>query len=135
MARKPWSREDLELDKFDVNPDGDTIVRVNDDELIDAVTNTGSAAGSTDHFNSTVGTTPVNVPSIDGQNIVDVLVEVPEGQTATNILYVSFDGGTNFKTMSTSASMNWSPRGGLKHLVIKGNTAGVEYEIILNREP
>ena len=139
MARKPWSLLDLETDKFDVcgiHPT-ETVVRVIDHEVLQAIQDqpSGPAQGFTDHFNGTVTTAPTNIPSVDGQTIVDILLEAPDDQDATNKLFVSFDGGTTFKTLSTSASMVWSPRGNLKHVVIKGNTATVKYEIVMNREP
>lgn len=137
MSRKPWSLQDLELDKFDVNGSNETIVRVLDADVLTAVLNQGSgaASGSSDHFNGTATTTPINIPPVDGQTIVDILIEVPDDQDATNKLYVSLDGGILFKTLTTSANMVWSPRGNLKHVVIKGNSATVKYEIVMNREP
>jgi hypothetical protein len=89
--------------------------------------------GTTIHFNSTVGTSPVNVPSSDGNAIDEVLVRCSNDQTKTNRLSVALDAGATYLVLSPGEFVAWSIKGSLKHISIKGNVAGVAYEIVMNR--
>lgn len=91
--------------------------------------------GTTAHFNSTVGTTAVAVPSSPGNAISEVLVSCPQQTPNTKKLLVSFDGGTLFKTLEIGEGLVWSLKGSPTQIHVKGNEANVSYEIIMNREP
>jgi hypothetical protein len=91
--------------------------------------------GDTIHLNGSVGASNTPIPAVAGGVITQVLIECVVDQASTNKLYISFDGGTLFKTLAQGSSMTWTPRGGLTQLVIKGNVAAVDYEILMNRNP
>lgn len=133
MARKPFSRQDLELDKFDQSS-GETCVRVcgnfsstpadppSENPLIgDTIVNTG-----------TVGVAFTDVPSVAGGVITSFLLESPPDND-TKELMISLDGGTTFKTLKSGSNFVWTPRGGLTQVKLKGSAAGTEYEIVFNR--
>ena len=91
--------------------------------------------GTTDHFNGTVGTSAVNIPSIAGGVITEILIENLPSNSANKKLLISFDGGTNFKTLGgPGTSFIWSPKGYLTQIKLKSNLASTDYEIVLNRE-
>lgn len=90
--------------------------------------------GSTDHFNGTVGTTAITVPSTPGNVIAEVMVKNARTNPSTNELYVSFDGGTNFFTIEPRTAVAWSVRGNKTQIHIKASMSNTGYEIILNRE-
>lgn len=91
--------------------------------------------GTTTQFAGTVGLVNTNVPTVAGGVITQVLIECNVDQASTNKLYVSFDSGTTFWTFAQGASMSWTPRGGITQLVIVGNAAAVDYQILMNRNP
>jgi len=91
--------------------------------------------GSTEHYESNVGTTPVTLPSSPDKIISELWIE--NDQTNTPIikdLLVSFDGGTNYSTFKYGEGINWSPKGDKRVIHIKGSTAGVKYKAIINFE-
>jgi hypothetical protein len=94
-------------------------------------TSDNPTTGDTIHENSSVGVAASAVPVVAGGVITQALVECPAGQA--NNLLVSFDGGTNFKTLQTGSSIVWTPRGGLTQIYVKASAGTVNYEIILNR--
>ena len=89
--------------------------------------------GSTDHFNGTVGTTPVSVPSVAGNIIQSVLISNTNNAFSKTIL-VSFDAGTNFFTIPRRGSLAAKVKGALTQIQIKGGAAGTDYEILMHRE-
>lgn len=92
-------------------------------------------SGTTNHFNGTVGTSAVPIPASAGNTISEVLVENSFTNSSNKQLLVSFDGGTTFKNLGgPGASLVWSPKGRMTQIYIKGNSASVSYEIIINRE-
>ncbi len=88
--------------------------------------------GSSDHFNGTVGTTAVPIPTVAGDPIHEFLIESREGNSAKK-LFVSFDGGTLFKTVDGGGNMSWAPKGRVTQIHIKASAANHNYEIIMNR--
>jgi hypothetical protein len=91
--------------------------------------------GSTTHFNGTVGTTAVQVPAVAGNIISEVLIHCPLQTPKTKKCLVSLDGsGTGFLTLEQGTILGWATKGEIKQIDIKGNEAGVDYEIVLNRE-
>jgi hypothetical protein len=96
---------------------------------------TDDAVGSTDTFTGSVGSTPISVPASAGGDIALVSVKQPMGVPPYNkILYFSLDGGTNWHVLQQGEGAIWPLRGAIKQIQIKGNVAGVAYEVILNRE-
>jgi hypothetical protein len=91
--------------------------------------------GSTSHFNGTVGTSSTAIPTTPGSPIADVMISCLVSNTPTKNLLVSFDGGTNFFTLTPGTAMSWTMRGSATQFHIKGSAASTAYEIIVNREP
>ena len=91
--------------------------------------------GTTSQQSGTGGTTPINIPSVAGTPISEFLIQCPENnQNIDGRLLVSIDGA-NFLTLHPSGHWAWTPKGkSVKQLTIKGNQAGVDYEIVYNRE-
>lgn len=89
--------------------------------------------GETVHQNGTVGTSAIAVPTTATGVIDEVNLECMETNDVGENLLVSFDGGTNFKTLLPGDSIFWSPKGNVTQITIKGATAGVEYEALINR--
>ena len=90
--------------------------------------------GTTSQYDGVVGVAPISIPAIAGNDIGDFIIQCPFDQADTNTLKVSINGGLNFLTMQPAGFWGWTPKGGVKQLVIKGNVAGVKYEVVLNRE-
>lgn len=89
--------------------------------------------GSTDHFNGSVGTTAIDIPSSPGGIIQSVLIDNTNNSNAKTVL-VSFDSGTNYKTISAGGVLSWITKGNMTQIKIKGGAASTNYEIIMNRE-
>lgn len=96
---------------------------------------TSDLQGSTVFRSGSVGTTWVNLPATDDKEIGEVLIAALTDQTKSNRLLVNLDGGAEFKTLLPGEILVFQPRGGVKHLQIKGNTAGVLWEAVFNFEP
>lgn len=95
---------------------------------------TADNQGSTTQNSGTVGTTPVNIPSVAGGPISEFLIQCPENQDVDNRLLVSIDA-VNFLTLYPSGHWGWTPKGqSVTQLTVKGNQAGVDYEIVYNSE-
>jgi len=101
--------------------------------LSGGVTETVNTDGSTDHYNGTVGTTAVDIPSSAGNIIQSILID-NTNTASTKTLLVSFDGGTTYKTIGVGATFSWTVKGNLRQVKIKGGAASTSYEILLNRE-
>ncbi len=90
-------------------------------------------AGMTAHYNSTVTTIAVAVPSSAVKVISEVLIQNTSASSNINLL-VSFDGGTTFKTIRPEGSIIWSLKGNLKQFRVKSSTGTASYEAIVNFE-
>lgn len=91
--------------------------------------------GTTSQFVGTVGTTPISVPAVAGKPIAEVLVRAPSQTPPSIRLQYSFDGGSNYSDLAPGEFVGWSLKGSITQVLIKGSTAGVLYEVIMNREP
>lgn len=91
-------------------------------------------AGSTAHFNGTVGTSTIAVPTSPGNVISEVIVSCPSQTPFSKRLKVSFDGGTTFHTLKPNDDLIWGIKGEVKQIHLQGNVSSVEYEIVMNRE-
>ncbi len=89
--------------------------------------------GSTDHFNGTVGVVAIDVPSVAGGVISEMIIQ---SRTKNQILSISFDGGANYWTIGPGgAAVAWTPKGNKTQIKLIADTATTKYEIIMNREP
>lgn len=92
-------------------------------------------AGSTIQASGSVGTSAIQIPASDTTAVSEFIIQCPEEQDVDNRLLISLDGGTNYLTIYPSGHWAWTPKGGsVKHLDIKGNQAGVLYEVVVNLE-
>lgn len=90
--------------------------------------------GTTGHYNGSVGTTAVAIPSVAGNKITEVLVQSPQSNSSSKELYVSFDGGTTFFTLYRGGALFWKIKGTVTQVYVKGNISTVDYEILMNRD-
>lgn len=91
--------------------------------------------GSTVHYNSSVGTTPVAIPTVADKEISEFWIENPIDNTpVTETLSFSCDGGATYTALKVGESMVWTPKGGIKQIYIVGSTASVDYKMIVNYE-
>lgn len=97
------------------------------------VVETENLDGSTSHFNGTVGTTPINIPASAGGVIQSILIDNVNTDN-TKDLEVSFDGGTNYKTIGSGSAFSYTIKGNLTQVSLRGAVADCDYEILLNRE-
>jgi hypothetical protein len=94
---------------------------------------TVNTKGLTSHFNGTVGTTAVDIPSSAGGIIQSVLID-NINTDSTKSLEVSFDGGTTYKTITSASTLSYTIKGGLTQIKLRGAVASCDYEILMNRE-
>lgn len=90
-------------------------------------------AGSSAHYNSNASTTAAFVPSSANKVISEFCIQ-NVSSNKNDVLYVSLDGGTNFRQVQWNSTWAWSPKGGLTQLKVKSNAASVAYEIVINYE-
>ena len=90
--------------------------------------------GTTTFYTSTVGTTPIDLPTTGTTEIREIFVHCPFQTPVTNKLLYSVDGGTVYLSLDVGEFLIWPIRGTLTQLKIKGSVAGVTYEVILNRD-
>jgi len=91
--------------------------------------------GSTVPLSASVGTSLTAIPAAATTIIQTFIVICKVDQVpATKRLLVSLDGGTNFTTLKVGGRFGGRLKGNKKQIHIKGNQAGVEYEITLNKE-
>lgn len=93
---------------------------------------TGDNLGTTSHFNSTVGTTAVAVPSVAGNNIDEFFLYNPYSNSKSSVLLFSMDGGSTFTDLPWNSSFSWTPKGTVKQIFIKANAAATAYQFIIN---
>jgi len=89
--------------------------------------------GTTDHFNGTVNTTPINVPSVAGGVIAEVMLHVPR-QPGSAIIEISFDGGVSYFEVEERNTIVVPTKGGITQIKIKSGGGTRSYQIIMNRE-
>lgn len=90
--------------------------------------------GSTVQYNANASTVHAAVPSSANKVISEFTIYSPQTNAKSDILYVSFDGGTIFKQITWNSSFTWSVKGKLKQLRVKSNGVSVAYEITINYE-
>jgi len=90
--------------------------------------------GNTILYVGTVGTTAVPIPAVAGSPIILMLVRCPSQTPNTRRLSWSVDNVT-FHALSPGEFVGWPIKGNYTQIYIKGNVAGVSYEVVLNTEP
>ena len=91
-------------------------------------------SGESKHFNGTVGTTPISIPSSPDKVISEVLFKCPAKQTGTRNCFISFDAGTTFFDLEEGEYVAWSYKGRQKQIQVKGSAAGTAYQVLINFE-
>jgi hypothetical protein len=91
--------------------------------------------GQTIHYNGSVGTTPIAIPTSANKIIAEFFIENPiDNSPATETLSFSCDNGVTYTALKVGESMIWTPKGRIRQLYIKGSTASVDYKMIVNYE-
>jgi hypothetical protein len=91
--------------------------------------------GTTEHFNgASAGTAPFQVPPVAGAVITHFRIFVPFQSPITKTLKISFDGGVNFETLEVGDFLSDEMHGNVTQVHLLANQAGVDYEIVLNRD-
>lgn len=93
--------------------------------------------GKTLQFTGTVGTTAIKLPTspVADHVVAEVLVNTQRISSTAKKLLVSYDGGTTFMEIKRNTLVGWFIRAeGRSQIDIKGNVAGVEYDIVVNLE-
>jgi hypothetical protein len=133
------SVDDREFRKFKPDENGDVAVNVVSDKieglLEDIADNTGgasSASQDTLQFEGSVGTTPIDLPGVAGGEITQVIFSCRVQAPSSRRLLFSVDGGSTFFTLSPGSMVGWEPKD-IEQVQIKGNVAGVLYDVLINR--
>lgn len=87
--------------------------------------------GITVQYAGTVGTIATNIPTTPGNRINAMFIRCPN-QTTSRTLSYSIDNGTTFFVLSPGEAITWPLKGSRTQILIKGNVAGVLYEVMLN---
>jgi hypothetical protein len=90
-------------------------------------------AGSTVNYSTTVGATPINVPTVANKVISEIFFKCSNQTPATIRCYLSFDG-TTYLTMLPGEALGWSVKGNKKQVQVKGSGAGILWEAVINYE-
>lgn len=91
--------------------------------------------GSTVHYNGSVGTTPIAIPTVADNIIAEFWIEnVIDNSPVTKRLEFSCDGGITYTELRLSESMAWTPKGRIKQIYIKASAASTNYKMIVNYE-
>lgn len=93
--------------------------------------------GETRQYSGTVGTTPIQVPPSVFRAIDAFLIRCPSQSRNTRRLEVSLNGGANWMSLAPGEYVGWVPKkdtsgNDIRQITIRGNTAGVLYEAIIN---
>lgn len=106
MAKKPWTLDDLEFDKFDQNSSNETVVRVLDKDVLTALNNLGGASnGVPVIYNVTVGLANTEFSQALPGNCKEFFLKA-RGNAKIQVSYTSGDSGLNFITVPPGAVFN-----------------------------
>lgn len=96
--------------------------------VMDASTSSISIAkGSPEHFNGTVGTTPISITPT--KITTAILVDNPATNAVNRTLEVSFNGGTSYFVIPRGGSLSIETE--VTSFLLKSNGAGTTYQIIV----
>lgn len=132
----PSNIKDRELLKFKESPANQVAVNVCSDQLdtvIELLGGTGSGDQATLQFEGSVGTTPTSLPAVAGNDITQVIVSCRAQTPTSKRLLFSLDNGTTFFTLTPGAMVGWEPKD-IQQIQVKGNVAGVQFDVIINRK-
>jgi hypothetical protein len=90
--------------------------------------------GTTAHFNGSLTTSSVAVPTTGTTIISELLFKCPYQTPTTRNCQISFDGGTTFFTIDVGEFIAWSVKGRRTQVHVKSNTASTSYIMVINRE-
>lgn len=91
--------------------------------------------GSTVHYNGTVGTTAIAIPTVVAKQISEFWVENNiDNSPVTKRLEFSCDGGVTYTELRIGESMAWTPKGRIRQIFIKASAASTDYKMIVNYE-
>lgn len=93
--------------------------------------------GETRQYSGTVGVTPVTVPPSPFRSIDAFLIRCPSQLPNTRRLEFSLNGGASWMRLAVGEYVGWIPKkdssgNDIKQVLLRGNTAGVEYEVLIN---
>jgi len=86
--------------------------------------------GTTEHFSGTATTTPQTIPAVAGFELQTVMID----NLGNKDIYVSFDGGTNFKTVVKWGSLVKTIKGNVKQFQVKTISGTSDFDGIMDRE-
>lgn len=93
----------------------------------------GSESSTTQlHLSGTVGTSSIPLPATAGDRITEVLID---NDNISQDLLVSFDGGTDFKTVPPGGFLIWNLKRSRTQIDLEASAAGATFEILMNRQP
>jgi len=102
---------------------------------------TKDVLGKTKHFNGTLLTTSSNlIPSVTEGKISSVIVRNPATNQVNDKIYVAFDGGTTYLTLSRGEFVGWSPKSNssgtpIQQIRLYSSRDGAAFESIFDFEP
>jgi hypothetical protein len=89
--------------------------------------------GTTSHFNGSV-TTVVSVPAVADKAISELIIQ-NRSNSVNDVLDISFDGGSNFFSITRSGNLAWTQKGSATQIKIRSRNGGsVDYQILINFE-
>ena len=88
--------------------------------------------GTTDSYIGNVGTTAIQIPTVAGTVIDEILIICATDQSTSRDLLFSLDG-VNYAKIQYEGSRFLTIRGSLRQIWIKSRTLTTDYEIFLNR--
>lgn len=128
--------DDREFLKFKADANNDNAVNVVSEQLnevIDLLGGTGTSDLETLQFAGSVGLSNVSLPVIASGELTQVILSCRVQSPSSRRLLFSLDGGVTFFTLSPGSMVGWEPKD-ITQVIIKGNAASVDYDILINRK-
>ena len=95
---------------------------------------TPNSGATTKMYSGTVTTTPINLPSVAGNNIIEAFVKNPSTNVGAAILLYSYDGGNTYHELTRTSWDSWDIKGDVAQIQIKAFAGTINYEVKLNIE-
>lgn len=101
---------------------------------------TQDVLGTTQHYNGTVGTTPILLPTTAGAKISTFLIRNPMGNGAATTIFVAADGQLTYISVTRGEAFQWSPKktaagSPITQIRIYASANASTYEAIMDFEP